>query len=896
MGYENFGLKIGVEGEKQFKQALSDINQSFKVLGSEMQLVTSQFDKNDKSAAALTSRNEVLNKEIDQQKDKISTLRAALENAASSFGESDRRTQNWQIALNKAEAELNGMERELGQNEKALEDVGEEMKDTAKDSDKLGDEVKDSGKDADDAGGKFEKLGSIVKGVGAAMGVAFAAVSAAAISAGKALTDMTVGASQYADDILAMSSVTGMSTESLQAYQYAAELVDVSMETLSGSMAKNVKSMSNAKDSTKGVGLAYAQLGVDVRGSNGELRDAETVYWEAIDALGEIQNETERDALAMQIFGKSARDLNPLIEQGSAGIAELTEEAKNMGAVMSGDSLNALGNFDDSVQRLKSGSNAAKNALGMVLLPQLQILADDGVGLIGQFTSGLMEADGDWSKITEVMKETISGLVDSLMKVLPDIIQLGMDIIMSLVTAIVDNLPTIVEAASNIISTLLQGLVQVLPKLVEGALQLVMALVQGIIENLPAILEAAIQVVLTIVQGITDALPKLIPAIVQAVITMVQALIDNLPMILDAALQLVLGLVEGILAALPELIAALPAIIIGIVDFILGAIPQIIEAGIQLLTSLVEALPDIITAIVEAIPQIIEGIITAVIDAIPLIIEAGIKLIVSLIQALPQIITTIVKAIPQIISGIIDAVIGNIDKIIMAGVQLFVSLIENLPTIIIEIVKAVPQIVTGLIDAFLGLLGKFADIGKNIITGIWDGIKNMGSWLWDKFKGFIKDTLGWVADILGISSPSKVFRDFIGKNMMLGLAEGVDENADEVYDSVKDVAKELADTDLSLSPEIDFNTDDLNLPDLNTPLKINSIFTTALDSAGAAVSLADLGYKLDGIAGIMMQMFPALLEALNVKVVLNDGTLVGKLAPEIDRNLALLRKRGLVSV
>jgi phage-related minor tail protein len=113
---EDFGLKIGLEGEKEFKNALRDINQSFKVLGSEMQLVTSQFEKNDKSAQALTARNVVLNKEIDAQREKIATLKAALDNAASSFGENDRRTQNWQIQLNKAQAELNDMESELSDN------------------------------------------------------------------------------------------------------------------------------------------------------------------------------------------------------------------------------------------------------------------------------------------------------------------------------------------------------------------------------------------------------------------------------------------------------------------------------------------------------------------------------------------------------------------------------------------------------------------------------------------------------------------------------------------------------------------------------------------------------------------------------------------------------------
>ena len=107
---DNFGLKIGVEGEKEFKKALAEINQNFKVLGSEMKLVQSQFGKNDSSVEGLTSRNEVLNRQIEKQKEKISTLKSALDNASSSFGENDRRTQNWQIQLNNAEASLNSME------------------------------------------------------------------------------------------------------------------------------------------------------------------------------------------------------------------------------------------------------------------------------------------------------------------------------------------------------------------------------------------------------------------------------------------------------------------------------------------------------------------------------------------------------------------------------------------------------------------------------------------------------------------------------------------------------------------------------------------------------------------------------------------------------------------
>lgn len=114
---DSFGLKLGIEGEKEFKSALKDINSTFKVLGSELTLVSSQFSKQDKSVEAVSARSRVLNKEIAEQQKKIALLAAALENAAQSFGENDRRTQNWQIQLNNAKADLNKLDKELEENE-----------------------------------------------------------------------------------------------------------------------------------------------------------------------------------------------------------------------------------------------------------------------------------------------------------------------------------------------------------------------------------------------------------------------------------------------------------------------------------------------------------------------------------------------------------------------------------------------------------------------------------------------------------------------------------------------------------------------------------------------------------------------------------------------------------
>ncbi|MCL5982922.1 MAG: phage tail protein [Firmicutes bacterium] len=737
---DTFGLRIGVEGEKEFKNALRDINRSFKVLGSEMELVSAQFGKNDKSVEALTSRKEVLGREIDEQRKKTDVLRAALENAAASFGENDKRTQEWQIQLNRANAALIGMERELGDTNNALEEAAKETNDLETQTEQLGDELDKTGKDAAEAGSKFERMRGTLKSVGLAMGTAFVAVGVAAAAAGRALAGMSVGAATYADEILTAATVTGMGTDALQAYRYAAELVDVPLETLTGSMAKNIRAMDNAR---RGVALqveAYDALGVSVTDAGGNLRDAETVYWETIDALGRINDETERSALSMRIFGKSALELNPLIAQGSAGIAELTEEARQMGAVMSEEALSSLGAFDDTVQRLTAGAGAARNALGMVLLPQLTVLGTQGVELLGNFTRGLNEAGGEWTRISAVVGDAVGGIVDTIMKTLPDIIQLGMDIVMSIGRAITDNLSLLADAAAKIIMTLLEGLIKALPGLTEGALRLVLALADGIVAALPALVEAAAKMIATLAGGIGDALPRLIPALVQAVVLIARTLVENLPLLLEASFQLIIGLARGLLGAIPQLVSALPAIITAVVDFLIAAIPQIIEAGILLIVALVAALPEIIPAVVAAIPQII--------------------------------------------AALVGAILGSTPQLIQAGVQLFTALVRNLPFIIAEIVKAAPQIVSGLVKAFSGSAYRMAQVGGGLIRGLWQGISNMGAWLRAQIAGFMNGIVGGIKSFFGIRSPSVLFAG-IGGDMAAGIGVGFERAMSRVGDDMR---------------------------------------------------------------------------------------------------------------
>ena len=786
---DNFGLKIGLEGEKEFKKALSEINQSFKVLGSEMKVVTSQFDKNDKSVEALTTRNQVLNKEIEAQKKKIETLRAALSNAAESFGENDRRTQNWQIQLNNATAALNDMERELEQNESDIDELGDEMQQAGKQADNFGDEIEGAAKDADGASSKLEKVGSVVKGLGVAIGASVAAAGAALAGLTKSFLDLAESTREYREDQAKLDaafttagftaeqagaaytdfySILGEEDRSVEAVNHLAKLCETEEELAQWTdIAAGV--WATFGDSLPIEGLTEAANETAKTGQlTGVLADA--LNWAGLSedefqaSLDACTSEQERAALITET-------LNGLYEEAAENYKELN------GDVM--DARRAQAELTDAYAEL--------GAIAEPIMTTLKFMAADVlkemipfVSMMGEGLQGVLEGTaGSAEKFAEGMKGIVDVLLNQLSTIVPMIGQ-----------AILASLPTLLEAGVDIIVTLLDGIVSALPTLAEATVMIVLELVNGLLSLLPQLAETAMQVIATLASGIATALPQLIPTIVQILTTVVQTLIENLPLVLEAALQLIMGLAQGLLDAIPVLIEALPAIILAIVDFVIGAIPQIIDAGIQLLTSLVSALPDIITAIVAAIPQIIEGIITAVLDSIPQIIQAGIDLLVALIQALPEIITTIVAAIPEIIGSIVNALINSIPQIVQAGVQLLISLIKNLPTIIVEIVKAVPQIISGLVSAFGKGVSQLADVGANLVRGLWQGIQSLASWLWNKVSGWISSIWDGICDFFGIASPSKEM-GWVGEMLVEGLARAINANGKDAVEAAEGMADDI---------------------------------------------------------------------------------------------------------
>lgn len=575
---EQIKTSIDLTGEKEYRAACNSINSSLREINSEMKLATAEFADNASGAEALTKKQEILQKQLAEQAKKAEAAEEALKKMREAgIDPTDPAYQKMQTNLNNTKAEM-------AKTEKQIKSTSEELK-----SSKV----------------NWEAVGETVGKVGKAFGAALAALGAAAVGAASALAGLTVSASNYADDLITQATFTRQTTDDLQKYAYAARFIDVEVNTLTKSMAKNIKSMDSARKGSAAYADAYKKLGVSVTDANGELRNSNDVYWDCIDALGSIQNETERDALAMQLFGKSAQELNSVIEAGSEAFKELGDEAEQMGFILSEDAVNRLGAFNDKLQVLQAGAEGLKNAASLIALPFLDTLAGEGIPIMTKFSKAVMDAEGDVTKMADALGEGISGVLNLIVEKLPEFIDMGVQMVTSLISGIVSNAPTIASAAVQIVETLVEGIAELLPLLIEGAAQLIAGLATGLAKSLP----------------------KLVPTIVDVVLKIVQTLIDNIPLLIDAALQLITGLAQGIINAIPVIVAALPQIISSIVNALIGNIDQIIMAGVQLFVALIQNLPTIIVEIVKAVPQIVSGIVQAFASLGGELVNAGANLL-----------------------------------------------------------------------------------------------------------------------------------------------------------------------------------------------------------------------------------------------------------------------------
>ena len=422
--------------------------------------------------------------------------------------------------------------------------------------------------------------------------------------------------------------------------------------------------------------------------------------------------------------------------------------------------------------------------------------------LINEFIESVGVAAGNILPRIETALGGVGSLIEKLLPVIVDAIP---DLIENL-------LPKLLSSGTNIVLTLVQGIAAAIPSLLKVLNQLLAIVLEKIPEFFNNISELfsgegaanIMDMLLTLFNSIATGMISNLPIILNSLINMLAQilifLVTQIPSIVSAVVSVIPAIVNGLLQAIPTLIQAIPPIIDALVNGLLACIPNIIDTGVKLITALVDNLSEIINTIVAVIPEIITNLVNAIQDHLPDIIDAGVELIGALFNNLPEIINTIVRAIPKIIAGIIGALINAIPKIIATGFKLLISIIKNLPQIIAKIITAIPAIIKALIDGFGDYLSDMADIGLNLIKGLWNGIKNAGAWLRDKISGFFGGVVDSIKDFFGIASPSKLMRDQVGKFIAQGIWVGFNKEdpMDQINRDIRYGMKKL-DTTMTLS-------------------------------------------------------------------------------------------------
>ena len=682
---EQIKSQIILEGEKEYRSACKGINTSLREIGSEMKLATAEFGDNAESIDALTRKQDILKKSLEEQAKKAKAAEDALKKMRDGGIEpTNPAYQKMQTALNNTKADMVKIQKEI-------DDTSKKLKKSKIDWESVGETVGKVGK----------AIGAGVAAMGAAIGAAAGAFLGLAESTrearenmGKLETGFTTAGHSAEDAKNTYTELYGILGDDGQATEAAAHLAK---------LTNNEKELATWTDIATGV---YATFGDSLPIENlteaanetaktgaitGGLADA--LNWAGVSedefqaSLDKCSTEQERQALITETLNglysdaaKKYREVNGDIIDAQKATASLNSAMAELGAIA-----------EPIVTKLKQ--------LAADLLQQITPFVElIGNGLVGALTG----AEGAAQQFTDGLLGMVTFAIQKLTEMLP----------------------TFINFAFQMIANIATGIAQALPTLVPSLVQLVTDIVQVLIDNIPLLIDAALQLVTGLAQGIINAIPVLVAALPTLITSLIDGLLSAIPQIIQAGIDLLTSLITALPEIIATIVAAIPEIINGIITALLENIPLIIQAGIDLLVALIQALPQIITTIVQAIPQIISGIVNALVQNIPQIIQAGVQLFVALIQNLPTIIVEIVKAVPQIVSGIVSAFGSLVGEMVNAGANLLHGLWEGISSAASWLWDKVTGWASSLVDGIKGFFGihspstVFAEIGTNMGEGV----------------------------------------------------------------------------------------------------------------------------------------------------------------------------------
>lgn len=364
------GITIEIDGNTtQLQKSLADVDKSLEATQKELKDVNKLLKFDPKNTELLKQKQDLLGQAVKDTTKKLDQLKEA-------------QRQMEAAGVDKNSAQYRALTREIADTENQLKRFKGQLEEVGESAEKSGMSLKDFGDKAKEVSEKTKLL------------------SAGAATVGTAMVGMAFNAGKTADDLLTLSRNTGISVEDLQKMQFASDLVDVSMDQMTGSLAKLTKQMGSGSK-------VFEELGVSITDENGNMRDAIDVWYDSLEALSKIPNETERDTVAMELFGKSAMELSGIVDDGGQALKDLGQNAEDMGIILSEDAVQSAGEFNDALDTLKATAQQsffeAGAALADSLLPML--------GKLVETVSDVLVWFGDLDGNTQTLILTILALV-----------------------------------------------------------------------------------------------------------------------------------------------------------------------------------------------------------------------------------------------------------------------------------------------------------------------------------------------------------------------------------------------------------------------------------------------------------------------------------------------------
>lgn len=602
MAYD-IGAKIGIEGEKSFKQAITSINKDLGVLGSEMKKVSSEFKGNESSIESLTEKDKVLNKQLETQKEKIEAVKKALENSKEQYGENDNKTKDWQKTLNNAEADLYKLNNQIDDNKDALEKAIDPAED-------MGDEIEKAGDKADKSGGKFQKLGGVLKASAVAMGAVAVAAGAAAIKLGKEVIEQFGEYEQLVGgvDTLFKDSSGKLQEYASGAYKTAGMSANDYMENVTGFSASLIQSLGG--DTEKAV--EYADMAITDMSDNANKMGSD---------IGSIQT-------AYQGFAKQNYTMLDNLKLGYGGTKTEMERLLADAGKISGFKYD-VSSYADVVDAI----HVMQESMGIAGTTALEAeeTIQGSISSMGSAWSnwlvGLGRTDADMKALTGMLVDSFQSVLKNITPVIRNIAEALPMAVDAMLDAVGELLPDLLDTAVTLFRKVLDAVLKMMPELIPVAVEALMTIVDALIENIPMIIEGALTLILALADGVIKALPELIPAIVDTVITIVDTLIDNIDMLIEASLAIIVALADGLIEALPRLIEKAPVIIDRLIRAITDNMPLIISTGVSLIVSLGGGLIKAIPQLLKSVPEIISSLAGGLEDGVAAMAEVGLDLV-----------------------------------------------------------------------------------------------------------------------------------------------------------------------------------------------------------------------------------------------------------------------------